>query len=98
MKDMNDAIELSSKLMSDLKVSEELYGSMIYLMRGSVWHYLYFLLSHGMAMDDRRRVEFLDDWKGQLNNFLTDCVSEVKFITSKSYPDSSDPWLWEAVN
>ncbi len=98
IKNIDNAIELTSSMIRDLKDIENNYGSLIFLLRGSVWHYLYFLLSHGMAIDKSKRADFLTTWKEQFKVFLFNCVSEVESVTNKTYPDEADPWLWDAVH
>ncbi len=95
---IDNAIELTSSLIKDLKDIENNYGSLVFLLRGSVWHFLYLLLSHGMAIDKSNRAEFMATWKKQFKDFLHNCVSEVESVTNKTYPDEADPWLWDAVH
>ncbi|WP_276666184.1 6-hydroxymethylpterin diphosphokinase MptE-like protein [Thalassolituus oleivorans] len=74
------------------------YGALVYILRGSIWHFL----NTGTALalstpEGKDRETFIEDWARTFNDFLKDVTTHYRSITSKEYPDDSDPWIREDI-
>ena len=74
------------------------YGNLAFFLRGSVWHYLNIAAAHTLSINDaNKRTEFINEWKSNFEGFLKDLPEHFHSITSKNYPDNSDPWIREDI-
>jgi len=70
------------------------YGGLYFLLRGSVWHYLHLLLSHGMCTKES---SFFLNWQLGFIQFLNALPQHSQNVTNKAYPDPLDPWIHGGV-
>ncbi|WP_300427847.1 motility associated factor glycosyltransferase family protein [uncultured Thalassolituus sp.] len=70
------------------------YGLTAYFIRGSIWHYLNVACAHSLSIENQiSRDHFINAWKENFGSFLKDLPAHFDSITSKTYPDSDDPWI-----
>ncbi|MDF1642019.1 6-hydroxymethylpterin diphosphokinase MptE-like protein [Thalassolituus oleivorans] len=74
------------------------YDTLCYTFRGSIWHFLN--TGAGIAWSipnlDERKI-FITTWKEAFKSYLNDVGEHYTGITSKEYPDPSDPWIKEDI-
>lgn len=74
------------------------FGSLIFIIRGSIWHLLNTGTSIALSIEDNNeREEFINNWKNTCSSFLKNVSSHYHEITNKEYPDLEDPWVQEEI-
>ncbi|WP_419813314.1 motility associated factor glycosyltransferase family protein [Bacterioplanoides sp.] len=74
------------------------YGRYIFSLRGSIWHYLHTGATISVSIRKKEEKEaFIELWKDSFRSFLKDAPDHFKKITSKDYPDNSDPWIRDDI-
>ena len=74
------------------------YGSLTYLTRGSLWHWMNCGASVALSYSDtEQRTEYLQRWKEAISLYLKDVADHFLSVTSKDYPDPDDPWIKEDI-
>ena len=90
--ELKDAVSVASKIIVYLRqVFKSTHGQVYYLLRGTMWHFLHVLLSHGMSLEDRSH--FYVQWQSGVARFLLECPMHCRKVLAKNYPDMTDPWL-----
>jgi hypothetical protein len=90
--DLTSAVALSSSLIMYLEHDcKSTYGTVYYMLRGSIWHFLHLLLSHSMTTVNN--IDFYRQWLIGFSVFLKACPQHCREVLDKRYSDPSDPWI-----
>lgn len=70
------------------------YGTLYFMVRGAIWHYLHAGASVALKLqnDESKMAEFITKWELSFKRFLKLVPEHFKAVTYKQY-DDKDPWI-----
>ncbi|MFE8072032.1 DUF115 domain-containing protein [Marinobacteraceae bacterium S3BR75-40.1] len=80
------------------KVLQEMKPGFYYMVRGTLWHFLYAGLTHALAIEDKdARRKFLRVWEKAIVKTFQQLPDHFKAVTNKTFDIDSDPWVLQRI-
>lgn len=86
-------LSVTPNILALVDAEDSFDASFHYFLRGSVWHWLYLGLSHGLLLDASEQDMFLRSWLKDFISFLDQVPGTVLERTSRCFPNDQDDWL-----